>query len=518
MEIHLGRRVAALRQELGLDQSEFAELLGMTQSRVSQIEDSPWLQKRTLDNILAKTGRDLPTLLGLVPAEQADSAARGMAAERARFEEACQRFAGFLNGWLDRTVPRLPPREALLLCEEILTLTHSFADPWAQTLRAQTLLRLADLRETLGEYTSAQASLEACLKLCERLGDTPRQQACLYKLGTLHYRSGDYEEALSYFRQAAAAEDWQMRYRGLVGQSVVHEQRGEFEAALNCLEEAEAVLPKEGGAGPSLAQIYIASARVNVALARGDYGAAEALACQAWEAARQAGDRGAELEQRINLALCRHHLGRDEEALELLREARSQPEAAEQKRRWSLIHAVEAQVQSSRGEPEAAVAAGEEALRVAEALGEKVCLFYAHLGLGEAYRGQAAHRSFHHYQQALHIATAADLRIYQALAWERLAHLHLELGEWADAEAAAERAVAGAASLGAQAIQAWALLHRARAQAALGRLEAAQESARRAAWVLQGRTLPRIEAALRQFFPGVLDPPPRTAGDGNGKD
>lgn len=503
MEIHLGRRVAALRRELGLDQSEFAELLGMTQSRVSQIEDSPWLQKRTLDNILAKTGRDLPTLLGLVPA---DAAALGATAERARWEEACQRLVGFLNGWLDKALPRLPAREALLLCEELLTLTHSFSDPWAQTLQAQTLLRLADLRETLGEYTSAQASLAACLKLCEQLGDTPRRQACLYKLGTLHYRGGDYEEALSYFRQAAAAEDWQTRYRGLVGQSVVHEQRGEFEAALRCLEEAEAALPEEARAGPSLARTYIASARVNVALARGDYRAAEALAHQAWEAAREAGDRGAELEQRVNIALCRHHLGQDEEALELLREARSQPEAAEQKRRWALIHAVEAQVQSSRGELEAAVAAGEEALRTAEALGEKVCLFYAHLGLGEAYRGQATHRSFYHYQQALQIATAAELRIYQAMAWERLAHLHLELGEWTDAEAAAEQAVSGTAGLGARAIQAQALLDRARAQAALGRLEAAQESARQAASALQELTLPGLEAALRQFFPQALDP------------
>lgn len=516
MEIHIGQRIAALRQELGLDQSEFAELLGMTQSRVSQIEDSPWLQKRTLDNILAKTGRDLPTLLGLVPAGTTDSEAQRVAAERVRFEEACQRFVEFLNGWLDRALQRLPKKEALLLCEEILTLTQAFGDSWAQTLRAQTLLRLADLRETLGEYTSAQASLATCLKLCEELGDTQRQRACIYKLGTLHYRSGDYEEALRYFQEAATAEDWQTRYRGLVGQSVVHEQRGEFEAALQCLQEAEAALPEEAQTGSSLARVYIASARVNVALARGDYRAAESWACQAWQAAQEAGDRGAELEQRTNIALCWHHLGKDEEALALLQEARAQPDAAEQKRRWSLIHAVEAQVQSSRGETEAAVAAGEEALRVAQALGEKICLLYAHFGLGDAYLRQATHRSFYHYQQALQIAIAGDLRIYQAAAWERLAYLHLKLGEWSEAQDAAEQAITKAAGLAARDTQARALLDRARAQAAQGHLEAAQASAREAASALQGLTLPRVQAALQQFSLEVLGSGTVTAGDGDG--
>jgi tetratricopeptide (TPR) repeat protein len=368
-------------------------------------------------------------------------------------------------------------------------------------LQVQTLLRLADLRETLGEYTSAQVSLTACLKLCEALGDTSRRLTCVYKLGTLHYRAGDYEQALAYFSEAAAAEDWQTRYRGLVGQSVVHEQRGEFDAALARLDEAEAALPEAARTGPSLARVYIASARVNVALARGDYVAAEALARRAWQAATEVGDRGAELEQRTNVALCLHHLGRDEEALALLREARNQPDAPDQKRRWSLIHAVEAQVQSARGEREAAVAAGEEALCVAQALEEKVCLLYAHLGLGDAYLGDAAHRSFHHYQQALQIATVGDLRIYQAVAWERLARLHLELGELADAAAAAGQAAALAAALGARDTQARALLDQARAQAAQGDAAAAQGSARQAAAAMEGLTLPRVEAARRQFFP-----------------
>ena len=512
MEIHIGQRVAALRQELGLDQSGFAELLGMTQSRVSQIEDSPWLQKRTLDNILAQTGRDLPTLLGLLPAAEADAAGAAMAQERAQLEAAGERFVEFLNECLTRIGPRMPPSEVLSLGEEILALSRSFTEPWAQTLQIQTLLRLADLRETLGEYASAQASLAACLKRCEAREDTAQRLACIYKLGTLHYRTGDYEQALAFFREAAAAEDWQTRYRGLVGQSVVQEQRGEFDAALSCLDEAEAALPKEDRTG-DLAGIYIASARVNVALARGDYEVAEAWAQEAWQAATEAGDPGAELEQRTNIALCCHHLGRDEEALTLLTAARKQPSAREQKRRWALMHAVEAQVRSARGEREAAVTAGEEALRTAQALEEKVCLFYAHLGLGDAYGVAGAHRSFHHYQQALQGALTGDLRIYQAMAWERLGHLHLELGEKADAAAAIERAKTLAALLGARDTQARAWLHQARLQAAQGEMAAAQESAQQAAIVMEGLNLPRVEAALREFFPEVFRTDRSGAGD-----
>jgi len=513
MDIHIGQRIVALRKELDLDQAQFAELLGLTQSRVSQIEDSPWLQKRTLDRVVERTGRSLAELLGLSPTPAREE--EEWAAAQARVAEAGQRLATFVEAVLDSMERRAAKGEVVALCDEVVGLTRALPDEWAQQLLGRTLLRLADVRESLGEYTSARASLQAGLKLAEERHDEAGRLNCIYKLGVLCYRSGDYDQALAYFAEAAQSSSLEARWRGLVGQSTVQEQRGDFEAALRSLEEAWALLPRETQEAASAARLYIDSARANVWLARGDYVQAEKFSRLALATAEEAQDRGAQQEEKTNLALCRHHRGFSDEAVALLTAAQRQPGAADDRRRWCLVRAVEAQVRAARGEAAEAVEAGEEALRVAQEIGEPICQFYAHLGLGDAYLVRSPHRAFHHFQQAAALATAGHMRKYEAEAWQRLAQFHQTVGETEEAIDLAQRAVATARELGAAHVQAAALATLAQAQAARGEEAVAEAAAREALRLAQEYDLARLRAEVEATFPDLAaaDPSP-TGGSG----
>ncbi|HIE52759.1 MAG TPA: tetratricopeptide repeat protein, partial [Armatimonadetes bacterium] len=420
-----------------------------------------------------KTGRDLPTLLGF---DAGSSAARAeMERARAQFAAERQRFGEFLLELLKVVEQHAPKSEVVALGDEIVALTRRLDDPWAQRLRIRVLLHLADVREALGEYTSAQAALETALKLAAELEDAAARNQCVYKLGTLAYRAGNYEQALDYFAQAAQSASPEVRWRGLVGQSAVQEQQGEFAAALACLDAAWEALPPEVREGPSAAKIYIFSARVNVFLAQGDYVQAEALSRTVQQLAQQAGDRGAQLEELTNLALCRLRLGDAKGAWALCAEARHLPDASADRRRWALLNAVEAQVHLALGNPEAAQASGEEALRAAGELGEPICQWHAHLSLGDIYLTTAPHRAFYHYQQAVEIALAGHLRKYEAEARQRLAQFHLTVGEWAEAQRQGLQALAQAQALHAAHVEAQAWTTLAQVYQAQGRpTEAAQ--------------------------------------------
>lgn len=504
MELHVGKRIAQVRQEMGLDQAEFARLVGMSQGRISQLENSPWVHLKTLQRIAERTGRDL-SFFFLPPGEEETPQQRAVREERERFQREVASFLAFLQDLLGEWVLRLPPHRGIHLVERLLTLAQRQEGDWARQLQVKSLLALADLREALGEYTSARTSVEQALALAEQMGDEAARWACLYKQAVLDYRTGAFPRAAEGFREVAEKGPWPWRWRGFVGLSALAEQEGRLREAQEALEHAWASLSPEERRSPSLARLYIESSRVNLALAEGDLLRAEALARSALHTAEQRGDAAAALEERTNLALALLEQGQEEAAEEVLRQGLAAPEVAQDRRRWALAQSVLARSLARRQRFPEAEAAAQEALEGAEELKEPVVQFYAHWAAGEVERERRRwHRAYHHLQRAVEVAQRHRWPLYEARASLEMVPVLLELGEGEEARQRLEVAQRSAEAGGARSLEAlawalWAQWHRHQ-----GQEEQALAAARQAWEKAKTLALAPLQEWLEEHYPPIL--------------
>ena len=124
-----------------------------------------------------------------------------------------------------------------------------------------------------GELPRARSCVEEGLASARQLGDARAEDSARQELVRVLQASGQVAEAREHARELAHANRWWPRWSALATLAALSEQTGDLETAQEYLDQADEVInaPDQKAAHKTMATAYLASNRVNIALARGDY-------------------------------------------------------------------------------------------------------------------------------------------------------------------------------------------------------------------------------------------------------
>lgn len=233
----------------------------------------------------------------------------------------------------------------------------------------------------------ARASLERALEAARELRDARAEQSALQELVRVLQASGNLPAAREYARALADSDAWWSRWAGEVSLAALDEQAGDLQSADQHLDRAEDTA--RSGDQPHgyllTAATYIASNRVNVALSRGAYRAAESVVCDMRNVAAQASLPDQVREAALDEAIICLRTGRLAEAREKLDALREWAELAGDPRLQALAQVFRSELHCRLGDFESARACARAGLELAAGAGRGHVLAEAELSLGLAY-------------------------------------------------------------------------------------------------------------------------------------
>jgi tetratricopeptide (TPR) repeat protein len=369
----LGRRIQSAIVQAGYDSLPvFAEALGCSRALIYQyVAGDVLVQLDRLSRIAQLTDRPLDWFL----AEDPNGGAAEMRRLHARMQEVrerCERLeAGIANERGARMNEAEQGRHALLQALQDLCRAQRRCGDMAGLLRTAARCRdlavavdddvavmRADLSTGhaafgLGDRESAEEALQSALDLAKTRADTRIEQSARQELVRVWQAAGHIERAREQAEELTGAQRWWPRWAGLVALAAIEEQAGRLGEAADLLDRAEAVIAEEGAPAEhaKIAQTYLMSNRVNLALARGCYVEADEDGERLHALAAEAGLADQVREATLNRAICAMRTGNMARACDLLDRLRDWAEMASDQRMRGLAAVFEAERLVRAGEP-----------------------------------------------------------------------------------------------------------------------------------------------------------------------
>jgi tetratricopeptide (TPR) repeat protein len=450
-----GQLIQKAVERAGLSVEELANRIGCSRALIYQyLSGTTLAQPDRLQQIAAETGVSLAYFYG---GGDERKGRRGTDREdaQARFDERIRQLEELAHA------QESPPDWSALAstCERIVSLASQFEEDAAE---ARALLRLGKARVRMGEFSRASDSLMRAGELFGSLDDPIGEADARQTLGHAYLALGRTQEAKEQFEWVARSDRWGARWSGAVSLAAVYEQQGDYRRAMECCDEAASLLEEAGD--PSEAargMLYVNANRVNLYLACGDFTSAQVLAEKCLEDAEAQGNSDQHLEARLNLGFCAFHQGRWALARRTLTSGVQLARFLGDKSRASMARATLAMVLAALCDCDACIELAKDALAMALSQGDHRAELFAQLALADAYftMGRDSEARYHA-NQALGVATALRLTLYEAEARLRTAALYLHNHELADAQEPIERALATAGNLGARHLEARGLVLR----------------------------------------------------------
>jgi tetratricopeptide (TPR) repeat protein len=450
-----GQLIQKAVERAGLSVEELANRIGCSRALIYQyLSGTTLAQPDRLQQIAAETGVSLAYFYG---GSEDRKGRRGGDREdaQARFDERIRQLEELANA------QETPPDWGALAstCERIVSLASQFEDDPAE---ARALLRLGKARVRMGEFSRASDSLVRAAELFASLGDPIGEADARQTLGHAFLALGRAAEAKEQFEWVARSDRWGARWSGAVSLAAVYEQQGDYRRAMESCDEAAALLEEASDQTESArGMLYVNANRVNLYLACGDFKSAQVLAEKCLEEAEAQGNSDQHLEARLNLGFCAFHQGRWAVARRTLTSAVQLARFLGDKSRESMARATLAILLAALCDCDACISLAKDALAMALSQGDHRAELFAQIALADAYftMGRDSEARYHA-NQALGVATALRLTLYEAEARLRTAALYLHNNELDDALEPVERALATANQLGARHIQARGLVLR----------------------------------------------------------
>jgi hypothetical protein len=356
----------------------------------------------------------------------------------------------------------------------------------------------------VGNLDMALRALQEALRLARETADRPAEYSARQELIRVLQGLGRSGEAREQALSLAQADRWWPRWAALVARAALEEQTGHLPAAEQALAEAEAVVESASEAPDRrlAARAYVASNRVNLALARGHYRQARELSDVLQDLASAAGLPDQLREAALDMALADLRGGHLPAAGERLERLAEWAALAGDQRIALLAALFHAEYRRRRGELSAAK---QEAFAARERAGEEqsgALLAEAELAMGEIYRAEGAVEEALHYLQQSQ-ARAERLELHRLAFRAALSLAQLE-GATPPAEARLRELAEAAQSTGYMDLHAEALLAQAeRSASPEAALQGAEQAAALAAaggdwWGEQAAAVTASAAHLRR--------------------
>jgi len=447
-----GQLIQKAVEKAGLSVEELANRIGCSRALIYQyLSGTTLAQPDKLQQIAAETGVELAYFYGAAPAEEVRRSRRAIGREdpQAQVVERIQQMEE-----LARAQEGPPDWGGLTsTCERIISLAAQIGD---ENTEARALLRMGKARLHMGEFNRAADNLARAAALFEALQDQVHAVDARQALGNALLSTGRITEAREQFEQVARSERWEARWSGTVSLAAVYEQLGDYRKAMECCDEAAAIVEEAGDTSEAArGMLYVNANRVNIYLACGDFQSAEPLAANCLSEAEAFGISDQHLEARLNLGMCALHLGRWAEAYRTFSTAVQLARFLGDKGREAMARATLAMLLAAIGEYDTATQNAKDALAAALSQGDRRTELFAQMALTDAYLGAERYsEARYHGNQAFAVSSALRLALYEVECRVRLARLCLRTGEDAEAVEYVQRALRGAQELGARHLEA----------------------------------------------------------------
>ncbi len=334
-----------------------------------------------------------------------------------------------------------PPdwRAAVATYEQALLLARELND---QHKEATILFRLGNLRLLMGDLEGALEVLHRAHRLFEQDGNLPYALACRQSIGRALLLLGRPEEARKQFLVAWQQGNWHNRWEAAVALAAVAEWMGDFQLAMQHLDEAEELAesaPSERDR--EIVHLFVAANRANVYYACGDFAEAEKLAMAALRIAERLGDRDQQLEALLTIAACQRFQGKWLKAYETAMRVRELASFSGDQEREVIVETLLAHTLAVSGDFAGAKQWAKSALTKALRLRSRRAELWAHKALAETYlREEDAEDALYHAQAAVELAEAMHCPLELAHTLCLLAWFDLQLGQLASAARRANQA------------------------------------------------------------------------------
>src|SRR5579872_333617 len=452
-----GQLIQKAVERAGLSIEELANRIGCSRALIYQyLSGTTLAQPDRLQQIASEVSVPLAYFYGGQP-EDGRKGRRGGEAQdpRTRVAERIQQLEELANA------QEAPPQWNALAstCERIVSLASQFED---ETVEARALLRLGRARCHIGEFSRAAESLQRAFTLFAALDDIAGESEARQALGHALLATGKTSEAREQFEWCAKSGRWEARWTGTVSLAGVYEQLGDYRKAMEMCDEAAAILeeakhPEDSAYG----MLYVNGNRANLYMACGDFRSAQALAERCLEEAEARGNSDQHLEARLNLGACALSLGRWAAARRTLSAALQLARFVGDRSREAMARATLAILLAALCDCDTCIQQAKDAFAAALSQGDHRAELFAQMALADAYStlGRDSEARYHA-NQALGVATALRLALYEASCRLRIGRLCLHVGDLAEALEPIERALKSAQLLGARHIEAEALILR----------------------------------------------------------
>lgn len=481
-----GQLIQKAVERAGLSVEELANRIGCSRALIYQyLSGTTLAQPDRLQLIAKEVGLPLVSFYGGTSEEPPKSRpATETISPEARFTERIQQLNELAHA------QEAPPEWDALAstCERIVTLAAQFED---QKTEAGALLRLGKARCRMGEFSRAIDSLQRAVNLFAVREDASRESDSRQTLGHALLALGRTTEARRQFEWVAQSGPIDKRWAGAVSLAGVYEQQGDYRLAMEKCDEAaafleEAVSPQDASRG----MLYVNGNRINLYLACGDFTSAQELAEKCQEEAEVLGSSDQHLEARLNLGVCLLFQGRWARARKMLLSALQLARFVGDKSRESMARATLAILLAALCDCDNCIQHAKDALAASLLQGDHRTELFAQIALTDAYfsLGRDSEARYHA-NQALGVASALRLSLYEALSRLRIARLYLHSGDLEDVSEPVERALASARQLGARHLEAEALLLRGEWHRRTGMISEAEADASASLQITSERSL-----------------------------
>jgi tetratricopeptide (TPR) repeat protein len=492
-----GQRIQRAVERAGLSIEELAGRIGCSRALIYQyLSGTTLAQPDRLQQIAVECGVSLASFYSATETSDAEEAPAAAPAALSPtpavpLPPPPQEVTARLNEGL-RSMQELaaaqegPPdyRALAATCERILSLAAQVGD---RTAQAVAQLRLGNALLNVADYPRAADALARAVALAQEINAAGTETSARQSLGQALYQLGRTDEAGEQFAHIAAGADFQGRWQGTLSLGSIHEQRGEYQQAMQRFDEAASILEEgelNGTARPetiAVGLLYVNANRTNVYLDEGDFRNARPLAERCMVDAESLGIAGQHLEARFNLAWCDFGIGRWATCYAAFTSLLQLARFIGDQGRETMTRAWLGIFFAAAGDRDNALAYGKDALSQALSRGDRRAELFAQLALADAYGGDRLRQSEarYHVTQALAVAGAVRDTRAEIECRLRLAHLASQSGTVTELRDAATRALALAQRLGARHLESlarvWlaeALYREANADTALARSEA----------------------------------------------
>jgi tetratricopeptide (TPR) repeat protein len=442
-------------EKAGLSVEELATRIGCSRALIYQyLSGTTLAQPDRLQQIAAETDVTLPYFYGASLEEGRKGRRGGEGGDpHARLDERIRQLEE-----LARAQETPPDWSALAsTCEKIATLASQMDDDGAE---ARALLRLGKARVRMGEFTRATDSLYESAQIFAATEDAEGEADARQTLGNALLATGRSSDAREQFEWCEKSASWSARWCGAVSLAAVAEQQGDYRQAMERCDEAAAIL-EESSDKEAVARgmLYVNGNRTNLYMACGDFKSAEGLAQRCMDEAEAQGNSDQHLEARLNLGVCALYQGRWVVAKRTLSSALQLARFIGDKGREAMARATLAILLAALCDCDNCIQQAKDALAAALSQGDHRSELFAQMALADAYANMGRiSEARYHASQALGVASALRLMLYEADCRLRIARLCLINNDLEEAQEPIERALATSRQLGARHLEATACL------------------------------------------------------------